>query len=296
MVKSSSSSEITYAKNARRPFLFFCNEHKATIRQATGLGKGRDGRKALDNKISEAWKHLPQEHRAKYDQMAREDKRRFQAEVASGLPVKQVAKKPKAAAIAPKKAKTSFLFFSQAERPHVLKEAAAAGEELKLGDPAKRLGKKWRKMTEEEKQPYLVQAEAAMAQYKEDVEAYLGRPQPVKVKKAAARDADLPKMFVGAYMRFMSANRPRVKAASAVPLNAKDLSRALAVEWKALSEEQKQPFEEAAAEDCTRYRDEMQAYRIRKFGETHGKMSKATKVDATAAAPKVKKHTKVGKA
>jgi hypothetical protein len=294
MVKSNSSSAITYAKNARKAFLFFCNEHKATIRQATGLGKGRDGRKALDNKVFEAWKHLPQEHRAKYDQMAREDKLRFQAEVASGLPVKQVAKKPKATAIAPKKAMSPFLFFSEAERPRVMEEAAAAGEELKLADIAKRLGKMWKQLTEEEKKPYYIQGEAAKAQYKEDVEAYLGRQQPVKAKKAAARDADLPKKFVGAYMRFMSANRTRVKAASAVPLNAKDLSRALATEWKALSAEQKQPFEEAAAGDSARFREEMQAYRIRKHEEQRqAKAAKASKPRRSGATTSwVKKHAK----
>ncbi|KNA03262.1 hypothetical protein SOVF_210890 [Spinacia oleracea] len=77
---------------------------------------------------------------------------------------------------APKKAKTGFIFFSQAERENTKKENPGIAF-LEMG---KALGEKWRKMSAEEKEPFEAQARADKKRYSEEIGDYKN-PQSVNV-------------------------------------------------------------------------------------------------------------------
>ena len=69
----------------------------------------------------------------------------------------------------------------------------------------------------------------------------------------------LPKGAKGAYIIFSTANREAVKTDNpdAKPT---ELSTLLGEKWKALGEEEKKSYEEAAAQDKERYNKEMEAW------------------------------------
>merc|ERR1712228_857100 len=70
----------------------------------------------------------------------------------------------------PKRPLTSYFLYAQDVR-------AATKEEfptLKITELAKEISKKWKLLTEEEKQPFIDQSDALKAKYKEDLKAYEG--------------------------------------------------------------------------------------------------------------------------
>ncbi|MCO5551234.1 hypothetical protein L7F22_004733 [Adiantum nelumboides] len=69
---------------------------------------------------------------------------------------------------APKRAMSSFMFFSQVERENLKKTNPG----LQFTDVAKVLGERWKKMTDEEKEPYEAQAKRDKTRYAAEMEDY----------------------------------------------------------------------------------------------------------------------------
>jgi len=69
---------------------------------------------------------------------------------------------------APKKPVTSFLVYSAEMRPIVREEYP----ELKVTEVAKELGKRWKELSDGEKKPYKVMADAEKAKYTKAMAAY----------------------------------------------------------------------------------------------------------------------------
>jgi hypothetical protein len=73
------------------------------------------------------------------------------------------------------------------------------------------------------------------------------------------KDPKAPKKACSAYIFWSNANRQKLKEANKEASNA-DLLKLLGESWKALSTEEKQPYEQMAANDKERYQKEMAAY------------------------------------
>lgn len=78
----------------------------------------------------------------------------------------------------PKRAASAYLFFCEAERPKVMKSMAKNNKDskIKLGDVAKELGKRWKSLSEDARNPFVKKAdkdkqryEEAMAEYKNNL-------------------------------------------------------------------------------------------------------------------------------
>ncbi|CAO3699883.1 hypothetical protein G6F70_007185 [Rhizopus microsporus] len=65
---------------------------------------------------------------------------------------------------APKRALSAYMFFSQANREKVIKENPGA----KFGEIGKILGARWKELSDEEKKPFVEQAEADKKRYEEE--------------------------------------------------------------------------------------------------------------------------------
>ena len=68
----------------------------------------------------------------------------------------------------PKKAKTSYMYFCQAERENILKD----NPNILLGEQSKKLGEKWSSLDSENKQKFIDKAEEDKSRYEEELEDY----------------------------------------------------------------------------------------------------------------------------
>ena len=73
------------------------------------------------------------------------------------------------------------------------------------------------------------------------------------------RDQNAPRMPLNGYVRFLNANRERVKAANPTKSFA-DITKLLAAEWSALASDQKQKYLDEAERDKEKYLKELQEY------------------------------------
>ena len=81
-----------------------------------------------------------------------------------------------------------------------------------------------------------------------------------------AKDPNKPKGRVSAYAFYVADRKAKAKAAGEAP-EFGAFSKLCAEDWKDLTPEEKEPYEEKAAEDKERYEREMQAYTPDKGGK-----------------------------
>ena len=74
------------------------------------------------------------------------------------------------------------------------------------------------------------------------------------------KDPLSPKQPRSAYFHFLGENRPALVADSSSRMTVPEVTRALAERWKALSEAERTPYQQRAAEDQERYRRELASY------------------------------------
>lgn len=89
--------------------------------------------------------------------------------------------------------------------------------------------------------------------------------------KKMARDPDLPKKPMNAYWIFFEKEKDRVKAeleAKSPEKPTSDVSKTLTDMWKALSEEEKKPYQKLFEEDRARYQKEMSIFNLKKDADS----------------------------
>lgn len=89
----------------------------------------------------------------------------------------------------------------------------------------------------------------------------------------AAKDPNKPKGRVSAYAFYVADRKAKAKAAGEAP-EFGAFSKLCAEDWKDLTPEDKEPFEDKAAEDKQRYEREMQAYTPDSKGGRRGRKKK----------------------
>ena len=102
----------------------------------------------------------------------------------------------------------------------------------------------------------------------EAIHKFLTNPSPpstsvtLKKKKAKkARDPNKPKRSKNAFMLFSAAKRAEIKEANP-DMKSTDISKQLGLLWKALSDDDKKPFELQAATEKDAYDKAMAAYKV----------------------------------
>merc|ERR1712190_555603 len=130
-------------------------------------------------------------------------------------------------------------------------------------------------MGEAQKAPYAKKYEAAKAQYDKDIEAFLAgggvkekgvaalRTEKRKAKEGKKKkDPNAPKRPVGgAYGIWLAENRPKILSSLPQDHKITDVTKAAGVQWKALSDAAKKPYEAKFAKKQEEYGKAMEEYK-----------------------------------
>lgn len=116
-------------------------------------------------------------------------------------------------------------------------------------------------MTEDDKRPYQIQADADRARYLEEMQSYVP-PPTVEVAapgKKPKKDPNAPKKPMSGFMIFAAERRPLVKQANP-GMSFGDIAKVVGREWKELSDVEKEPFAAKSEAAKARYKLEKEAY------------------------------------
>uniref|UniRef100_A0A7S1X6A4 FACT complex subunit SSRP1 n=1 Tax=Tetraselmis chuii TaxID=63592 RepID=A0A7S1X6A4_9CHLO len=86
---------------------------------------------------------------------------------------------------------------------------------------------------------------------------------PAKKAKKAKKDKNAPKKAMSAFMMFSNKNRESVKEKNPEATFG-EMGKLIGAKWKEMSDSEKEPYNEMAAEDKVRYQEEMKAYSAKK--------------------------------
>ncbi|XP_030643755.1 high mobility group protein B2a isoform X2 [Chanos chanos] len=135
----------------------------------------------FSKKCSERWKALSGSEKGKYEEMARNDKVRYDREMKSYVPPKGAKKgKKKKDPNAPKRPPSAFFIFCSDKRPDVKSKNPG----ISIGDVAKKLGELWSKLSPKEKSPYEQKAQKLKEKYDKDLAAYRSKGKGDKAEPA----------------------------------------------------------------------------------------------------------------
>ncbi|XP_058484367.1 high mobility group protein B1-like [Solea solea] len=146
----------------------------------------------FSKKCSERWKTMTAKEKGKFEDLARQDKARYEREMVNYVPAKGCKRKKKFKdPNAPKRPPSAFFIFCAEFRPKVKGETPG----LTIGDVAKRLGEMWNSTAAEDKQPFEKKASKLKEKYEKEVAAYRakGKPgaaAPAKAPAKAEKDDD----------------------------------------------------------------------------------------------------------
>lgn len=147
--------------------------------------------------------------------------------------------KYKKAPQAPRRFKSSYMFFSTEKHRSIRQELAEKGEIDKLSttDVAKLVSQAWRDLSNEERDVWEDMARKDKARYEMEKSMYTG-PWKVPAKKRSQKDPNAPKRPMSAFLSFSNSKRAYVKEKHPNVGNA-EISRILAQMWKDASPEER---------------------------------------------------------
>jgi len=131
----------------------------------------------FSKKCAERWKAMNDKEKKRFYDMAEQDKKRHEAEMANYTPVGGVKrKKNKKDPNMPKRALSAFFFFCADERASIKQKDPT----LSVGEVAKILGARWAQVPAENKQLYEQRAEQDKARYEKEMAIYRGGGKKLK--------------------------------------------------------------------------------------------------------------------
>lgn len=167
---------------------------------------------------------------------------------------------------APKRPRSAYILFCTEHRP-IMKEENPS---LKPSELMRRLGEKWKTMSEEDKQPYGHKARDDKERFDSQMKNYTPSDEYKKVspvpkpKKAKAqskkpakkgkkkKDPNEPKRAKSAYIFFGEDKREEVKRTNPAA-KSPEIMKIIGALWRELTEEQKEQYKQKATQDKERY-------------------------------------------
>lgn len=150
--------------------------------------------------------------------------------------------KYKKAPQAPRRFKSSYMFFSTKKHKEIRAELAEKGEGQKLSttEVAKMVSQAWKAQPEDEREKWEVMGRQDKARYEMEKSMYTG-PWKVPATKRVSKDPKAPKRPMSAFLSFSNSKRSYVKNKHMDAKNA-EVSRILAQMWKDTDAEEKKTF------------------------------------------------------
>jgi len=175
--------------------------------------------------------------------------------VASVKSEKKRGKKPKKI----KAAKSAWMFFNKQRWA----ETKAENPNFSFTEICKQLSKRWRELDAEGKQPFIEMQTADQERYNKEIEAHVkagGKPlqQSKSISKSLKKNKPKVKVAKSAWMFFNRESWAKTKAKHP-EANFSEIGKLIGAQWKALTEEEKVPYQEQYKVDLKRYRDELKA-------------------------------------
>ncbi|GAB5366178.1 hypothetical protein AAMO2058_001122500 [Amorphochlora amoebiformis] len=237
----------------------------------------------IGKKVGEKWKLLTPEEKLPYADMHKEDLVRYRAarreadeqELAEDTwdsnqdsDHTTVTKKPTKI----KSAKSAWMFFNKEKWAETQSDSPGAG----FTDVCKMLAKKWRELSKAEKQPY-------MKLQNKDHERY-NKQMAARGHTSSKKKKNKVKVAKSAWMFFNKEKWAEAKADNP-EANFAEIGKIVGRQWKALTEEEKLPYQEQYKTDLVRYRKELKAAKELKKREEDEESDKTTSTKQDTPAP-----------
>lgn len=222
-------------KRPKSSYLYFCSENRDNV--VKELGKEAKATE-ITRHLGLKWKELKanksqRKDLKRFEQLAEEDKKRYQDEMLSYQPSDEfMFKKDKVSG--PKRPKSSYLYFCEEHREKVRVEL---GDNAKATDVTKELGLRWtlaKKNNEVEK--YVKLAEKDKTNYFSMKNKGENIPKETNSSVSTQKTAHL-----NGYQKFCSERRAQVKA-DFPNEKASDITKRLSAEWKNMSKDEQKSY------------------------------------------------------
>jgi len=213
------------------------------------------GKKATPSKATKAAKAVAKG--------AKGSKVAVKANAPKGPIIKVRAKKD---ANAPKKARSAYTYYLEEAHARI----KVTNPDAPFGIVSKQISAEWKSMSEAQKSRYEDLSRQDKARYAEAKSDYVPAPGYGSDGKAlykhgkhrrAKKDKSLPKGALSAYIIFCTQMRPVIKGENPDVINT-EILKETGNRWRAMTAEQKQPWEDLAAQDKIRYEQEIAAHRL----------------------------------
>jgi arsenate reductase-like glutaredoxin family protein len=248
----------------------------------TGLSMGE-----LSKIIGEKWRNLSETERTRYEELSREDRERFHTELSAALtalngaplPELRAKRQPKKVTVARKLgvkgALTAYIFFSMEVKDQLRRKYPDAP----MTEIVRKTAQKWKRLSTAKRSKYQRLADEDKARYQRELaEGFEEHPNirnEVLEENAALFGKKLRKRrntygvknAKTAYIIYSTEVRDSVRQSNP-ELRMTEVSKVIARQWNALTEAQRQPFNEKALADKERFRREFEAARSRVEGTT----------------------------
>jgi len=170
----------------------------------------------------------------------------------------------------------AFGVFAAEKRAEFQKACEGKG----VSEVSKMAGEEWKKLSEQDREPYQKKYEAAKQQYDQDLATFLAnggtkekgaaalRKDAMKLKEAkkASKDKDAPKRPAGgAYGQFLAEKREEIKKSLPAGHSITDVAKKAGEMWKSLPADGRQKFEEAYKTAQEEYKRQMEVYSAQKM-------------------------------
>ena len=184
-------------KRAKSAYMFFCDANRSLVKEDNPEMKATEVTAELGSRWN-ALKEKGESAMKQYVQLAEQDRRRYETDKESYVPSEDVEesggrrKRAKRDPSAPKRAKSAYMFFCDAERANVKEE----NPEMKATEVTAELGSRWNALKEEGEEamrPYVELAEQDRERFTTEKAAYegeSGKSSDEKPKKTRAKKSE----------------------------------------------------------------------------------------------------------
>jgi hypothetical protein len=183
------------------------------------------------------------------------------------IPKSEIIKvRAKKDAKAPKKARSAYTYYLEESHARI----KVSNPDAPFGVVSKQISAEWKAMSDAQKRRYVELSHLDKARFSEEKSEYVptpgygsdGKPLYKQGKhRRAKKDKSLPKGACSAYIIFCTQMRPVIKGENPNIINT-DIMKETGNRWRAMTPQQRQPWEDLAAQDKARFDQEMAAHSI----------------------------------
>ena len=169
-------------------------------------------------------------------------------------------------AMAPKKARSAYTYYLEEAHARI----KVSNPDAPFGAISKQISAEWKAMSDAQKRRYEQLSRQDKLRFTEEKAEYVptpgygpdGKPLFKQGKhRRQKKDKSLPKGACSAYIIFCTQMRPVIKGENPNIINT-DIMKETGNRWRAMTPQQKQPWEDLAAQDKARFEQEMAAHRM----------------------------------